>query len=314
MSTFTPSLNLEQVARGGDVGTWDTPTNSNWAITDSVVGGIATIGLNNSNVVLSAGQFQSAGITFNSTLTGSVTITFPSTFTKNYRIRNTCTGSSQFTVTLGTTATGGQVICAPPGESIECINDGANLYFHNLDRVGSYMDWAGSSVPAWISGCTVPPYLNCDGTSFSSGTYPVLANYLGGTTLPDMRGRVRAYLNQTTARMNSSNSGVNGNTLGAGGGSEFMQQHQHTATFTGTSNQTTNSAALVATGGSATALQTGGGANIGQAALLFTATGTVAIGSSLTPNSSTTGATGQSSFAQNMQPTCVGGLTMIRAA
>jgi hypothetical protein len=35
MSTFSPSLNLEEVARNGDIGVWDTPTNSNWTIMDS---------------------------------------------------------------------------------------------------------------------------------------------------------------------------------------------------------------------------------------------------------------------------------------
>ena len=52
MSTFSPNIQYEEVARGGDVGTWDTPTNSNWTITDSVLGGIATVPLNNSNIVL----------------------------------------------------------------------------------------------------------------------------------------------------------------------------------------------------------------------------------------------------------------------
>src|ERR1700694_1424104 len=137
-STFTPNIQLEIPARGDQVGVWDSPVRSDLTLVDLVVGGITTIGLNNSNVVLSAAQFQSAAITFNSTLTGSVTITFPTSFTKPYRIRNQCTGSSAFTITMQTTAAGGQAICAPPGESIECANDGTNLYFHNLDRVGTY--------------------------------------------------------------------------------------------------------------------------------------------------------------------------------
>src|SRR5258708_6198785 len=115
MSTFTVAKNLERVANGADVGTWDAPTNSNWSIVDACLGQSVTVGLNNSNVVLSSPQYQCAQIIFNSTLTGSVLITFPSTFTGPYIIQNLCTGTSAFTVTLQTTVAGGQVVGCPPG-------------------------------------------------------------------------------------------------------------------------------------------------------------------------------------------------------
>lgn len=220
VSTFSPNLNLELVGRGDQVGTWDTPENSDWSIVDLAVGAITTIGLNNSPVVLAAAQFRSKQITFNSTLTGNVTITFPTSFTKSYEVQNLCTGSSTFVITLATTAASGQVVCCPPGETIDVFNDGANLKFKNLARVGAYWDYAGSSVPAWVSGCTVPPYLNCDGSTFSSATYPALAVILGTTTLPDTRGRYRAALNQGTGRITSSQGGVDGNTNYTGGASQ----------------------------------------------------------------------------------------------
>src|SRR6267154_3976478 len=127
-STFTPNIQWEEPARGDDVGTWDIPVNGNGTLIDLVTGAIATISLNNSNVVLSAAQFRSKQITFNSTLTGSVAITFPTSFTKSYEIQNLCTGSSAFLITLATTA-GGQVICCPPGETVDCFNDGVNLKY-----------------------------------------------------------------------------------------------------------------------------------------------------------------------------------------
>lgn len=217
-STFTPNIQIEEPARGDDVGTWDTPVNGNSTLLDLVAGAIATISLNNSNVVLSAAQFRSKQITFNSTLTGSVTITFPTSFTKSYEIQNLCTGSSAFTITLATTAAGAHVICAPPGETIDCFNDGANLTFKNLGRIGSLMDWVGSSVPAWIAGCSIQPYLNCDASPFSAVTYPALAMFLGGTTLPDIRGVSRATLNQGTGRITTAGAGLDGNTnLSVGG-------------------------------------------------------------------------------------------------
>src|SRR5882672_4854572 len=138
VSTFTPNIQLEEPARGDQVGVWDTPVNSNMTTIDKVAGAITTISLNNSPVVLGAAQYQSKQITFNSTLTGSVAITFPTSFHKSYEIQNLCTGSSAFIITLATTAAGGQAIGVPPGETIDCFNDGTNLKFKNLGRVGSH--------------------------------------------------------------------------------------------------------------------------------------------------------------------------------
>src|SRR5215472_5556264 len=172
-STFTANVQIEEPARGDDVGTWDIPVNNNSTLLDLILGGTATIGLNNANVTLSAAQFQCQTITFNSTLTASVSITFPTSFKKPYTIQNLCTGSSAFTITLGTTASGGQVIACPPGQPFDALNDGTNIKFKNFGpHIGGYWDYAGSSLPNWNAACTVPPYLNCDGTSVSSATYP----------------------------------------------------------------------------------------------------------------------------------------------
>lgn len=218
VSTFTPNIQLEEPARGDLVGVWDTPVNGNMTALDSVVGANAIITLNNSNVVLSAAQFKSAIITFVSTLTGSVTITFPTTFTKPYIIQNLCTGSSAFTITLATTTAGGNFIGAKPGDPFDVFSDGSTIKYMNLGLVGSYWDYAGSSVPNWVTACAVPPFLNCDGTSFSSGAYPLLATILGGNTLPDARGRASLYLNGGTGRLTSSGAGIDGNTRFAAGG------------------------------------------------------------------------------------------------
>lgn len=303
-STFTPNIQLEEPARGDQVGVWDTPVNSNMTLVDRILGGITTIGLNNSPVVLSAAQFQSRQITFNSTLTGSVAITFPTSFTKSYEIQNLCTGSSAFTITLATTAAGGQVICCPPGETVDCFNDGSNIKFKNLGRVGSYWDHGGSSVPAWVSGCSVPPYLNCDGSVFSPATYPQLAMFLGGTTLPDSRGRFRAAMNQGTARLNAANS-IDGNTRGAAGGSELLQSHAHANSL----NDPGHLHSVGAMNVSGLNNNNGGGG------------GVFAAGSAQIPNtgSATTGMTITNASAgggnsQNVPPAYVGGLTLIRAA
>lgn len=230
VSTFTPNIQLEEPARGDDVGTWDTPVNANMTLIDKVVGAITTIGLNNSNVVLSAAQFGSKTIIFNSTLTGSVIIFFPSSFTKSYEIQNLCSGTSAFNILLtAPTSQSGQFVSCPPGEIVDVVNDGVNIKFKNLGRVGSYWDYAGSSVPLWVSNCGTNnvgfapvPYLNCDGSAFSSATYPALTVVLGGTTLPNSLGRFRATLNQGSGNLSSAGGNLDGNTIRATGGAQSI--------------------------------------------------------------------------------------------
>ncbi len=302
MSTFTPAKGLEQVARGGDLGTWDTPTNSNWAVVDAALGQVATIPLNNSNVVLSTPQYQSNLITFNSTLTASVSITFPTSFTGFYSVQNLCTGIGSFVITLQTTAAGGQLICAPPGEIVDVFNDGTNLKYRNLGRIGEYMDIAvpAVAVPSWIASCTVPPYLHCGGGTFSAATYPVLNVILGGNTLPDSRGRTRYSFDNGTGRITSVIGGPN--TVGSGGGDQFLQQHLHNNTVTINDPSHVHGGAQTSIGN-----KFQGGLN----PIADTAANTAAAftGITATHNAANTG----SGSAQNMPPLYIGGLTFIRA-
>lgn len=301
VSTFTPNIQLEEPARGDDVGTWDTPVNNNMTLIDLVAGGITTISGAAGSLVLGAAQYQSKMITFNSTLIASIFVTFPTSFKKSYEIQNICTGSSAFTITLQTTASavGAQAICVPPGEIVDIVNDGSNILFKNMGRVGEYMDIAGSSMPNWISGCTKPPYLNCDGSGFSSATYPALAARLGGTTLPDARGRARYALDQGVGRVSSAASGVAGNTLLAGGGDQLMQVHVHPNTLSdpGHTHGTNATAGNTTTGGGGFPAGLNSGATINNA---FTGIGI---------NNANAGAGGS----QNMPPVLVAGLTLIRA-
>jgi hypothetical protein len=300
VSTFTPNIQLEEPARGDYVGTWDTPVNNNMSLIDLVVGGRTTISGAAGSVVLAAAQFQCKTITFNSTLLASITVTLPTSFTKSYEIYHTCTGSSAFLITLQTTAAGGQVVCASPGEIIEVINDGTNIRYKNLDRIGAYWDYAGSSVPAWVSGCTVPPYLPCDATTFSSATYPQLATILGSTTLPDRRGNTGYTLNQGTGRLTTALGGLDGETRGslkttqATIGTSNLPAYTPTGTFTG------NAIANVG-------IVTGGSVTTGGAAQQF-------IGTATTPSGTITmNAQGGVSNVLPVGSATVTGIVMIRA-
>jgi hypothetical protein len=200
---------------------------------DGMLGGAVTVSLTNAPVTLtvpagftatpSAGptQSQNAFINFSGTLTGDCTITFP--MPGFYIVNNRCVVGA-FVVFLASSAPG-NIITAPPGECVEVFCDGVSMWYVGLGRVGEYMDLAAAAVPRWISVCTIPPYLNCDGTTFSATTYPALAALLGGNTLPDSRGGARFALNQGTGRITASGGfGIDGTTLLAAGGTETFNQ------------------------------------------------------------------------------------------
>jgi microcystin-dependent protein len=279
------------------------------------LGQIATTALNNTPVILNSAQFQCAQLVFNSTLTGNVSITFPTSFTGPYIIQNNCTGSSAFVITLQTTVAGGQIVGCPFGEIFDVFNDGTNIKFRNFGRIGRYEDWMCSSAPAWISACTVPPYLTCDGSAFSSAAYPTLTVLLGGTTLPDPRGRARLTLDGGTNRITSSNSGFSGTTIGAAGGSETVTLSSATIPITipaGTVTMNTLNASnrgVSATTGSVVIMVNPPNATLANTDLVS--------GGYVVPTSTsfTFAGTpfGGGLAHQNVQPSYVGGITMVRA-
>lgn len=307
----------------GDLpGTWGSGAiNPDMAAIDGMLGGFVTISLAASPVTLSmpagftatpgAGpvQSQNSMIIFTGTLTAAVTVTFP--MPGYYIVNNLCTVGAYY-VKLASSSPG-NVICAPPGEAVHVFCDGTNMYYVNLARIGSYLDLAASTVPTWITNCTVHPYLNCDGSAFSSITYPTLNSLLGGTTLPDLRGRSRAALNQGTGRITTAGSGVDGNTLLAAGGAETITltaaqlashahpitdvQHNHASGPAG--YYVANATANIAYGGSGLATPIG--------------MNTLNTSSSYTGITATNSNTGGDNPHSNLQPTQMAGLTLIRA-
>lgn len=218
---LTTNLQLAQPTRGSDAGTWDVPVNGNSGILDDAFGSVASIALSSTGVTLTIAQAQKAVLRFSGTITANIAVLLPATpsIFKFWTVENNTTGN--FYVTLGNYA-GGNVVGLPPYEPVQVYSDGTDMKFLNLGRVGSYVDLATTAVPSWITNSTVPPYLNCDGSTFSSATYPALYALLGTTTLPDSRGRFRATLNQGTGRIVSP--GLDANTLLAGGGSQLITQ------------------------------------------------------------------------------------------
>jgi microcystin-dependent protein len=279
-------------------------------IIDACFGTVTTVALSNVPVALTATQVQANLLRFTGTLAGNIAVTIPAII-KSWYVENLCVVGASLYVTLGN-ASGGQIVGLPPGEIVQVVSDGTNIKFISLGRVGTYLDVAATSVPAWITACTVPPYLNCDGTTFSNVTYPFLAAFLGTTTLPDLKGRSRAYLNQGSGRLTTAVGGVDGNTIFAAGGNQGItldvtQIPSITPTFVGTAmtaglsalNNVLRAAGVqVQPGASAIA---GSDLGSGLRTDLFTPAGNInPFGGGLSH--------------PNVQPIQISGITMIRAA
>lgn len=307
----TSNKGLAIPLRGSNVGVWDTPMDGNFSILDNSLGGTATVALTNANVILSSAQYQCVFVNFTGALSANVAITFPNVGSF-YTVQNRTSNSSAFQVTLQTTVAGGEAILCPPYEPFDIMTDATNVRFRSLGRIGTYWDYGGSSVPSWISGCTIPPYLNCDGTTFSSATYPALTVVLGGTTLPDSRGRYRAALNQGQSRITtgSSTGGVDGDTIRASGGSQtttLSSQNMPPVLITDSSH-----AHGVHGGAAVAAVNIGFSApNLGTA--WSSAAGTNFGVTDYATTGITAGSTSPTNFS-NLPPTYVFGLTMIRSA
>lgn len=289
--------------RGSDVGVWDTPLNTNFGLLDNNLGGVATIALSNQPVTLTPAQYQCGTIRLTGALTANVTITFPSV-QGWWLIDNQTTGAFVALLTCGS----GNNIATEPGVATDIFTDGTNVGFRDLGKIGGYWDYAGASVPLWVSACTIPPFLNCNGGTFSAQTYPYLASILGRTTLPDLRGVMRATLNQGTSRITSA-SGIDGDTRFSVGGSQLMQNHNHSGSgTTGTENQSHSHNYSAPSINSST----GGGpfGIVGSGSGATTDTENQSHNHSFSFTTSTSGGGGS----QNMPPTTIGGITMIRAA
>uniref|UniRef100_UPI0005B7F462 tail fiber protein n=1 Tax=Bradyrhizobium sp. Ai1a-2 TaxID=196490 RepID=UPI0005B7F462 len=189
--------------------------NGNATMLDTILGGVGSIAVNpGDNHALTAAEIVNGTISVTGALTSSATITFPAGVMGWWTIENLCTGPG---VLLAAVASGTEAIGLPPGEISDIQVHGTTVRYRNLGRVGSYLDIAAGTVPAWITASTIPPYLNCVGQAFSAATYPALAQFLGRTTLPNFIGTLPAILNQGSGVIEAARGGVDGDTLFARG-------------------------------------------------------------------------------------------------
>lgn len=330
----TVNVGLIVPSTGDLVGTWGSAAlNPDFVALDGYFGGVQTISASATAIVLTSPsgftptpsggptQAQNAVLKFTGALTANVQVTLP--LPGFYIIDNQTTGS--FVLSFAALASG-NVIGIDQGEVQHVYNDGTNVTFVNLGRIGATEIWAGlSALPAWVSACTVPPYLLCDGTVYNFSVYPALGKRLGSAFggngvstfgVPDLRGRMPLPYDGTGTRITTGGCGLNGQTLGAALDDQTVTLARSAlpnvnATLTGTAGTVTVSSIGIGTAqngnvavGGATpiiGIQTGGGS--GTATGTFTPQGSTNLNGNVTQTD-----------VPNVPPTQVTGIAVIRAA
>jgi microcystin-dependent protein len=118
--------------------------------------------------------------------------------------------------------------------TLKSVSDAANAA-SGIIVPGVVLSFAGSAAPS--------KWLLCQGQAVSRTTYADLFSAIGTTygigdgsttfNVPDLGGRVIAGKESSATRLTSGVSGVDGATLGAAGGDENIQQHNHALTDPG---------------------------------------------------------------------------------
>lgn len=232
VNPVTVNVALIVPATGADVDVWGAnDVNPNMVAIDGLFAGVQVISLSSAPVVLTsptgftptpgAGPTQSQNrvLRFTGALSANFLVTLP--VPGVYVVENLTTGNFVFGLRAITLT---EVSYPPQGERVEIYNDGANVRFVGLARMGAVEMWAGIfAMPSWVTSCTKAPYLLCDGTVYNVADYPPLGARLGSTFggngittfgVPDLRGRVPLAYDGTGGRITVAGCGLNGQQLG----------------------------------------------------------------------------------------------------
>jgi microcystin-dependent protein len=314
------------VPNTGDLsGAWGTAAlNPNFVAIDGILAGFATISLSSATTIaltaatgsLTPGagpyQTQNALLKFTGSLTGNCTIQIPQP--GRYIIDNRCTVGS-FYVQISPSSGTGTSVGAPPGRKCTVFYDGTNVDYVDMPEVGSAMDLHGvTALPAWMTACTVSPYLIKDGSVYSTASYTALGTMLGSTFggngittfgVPDERSRFRLALDTgATGRVTNATSGITGTSMGSAGGSQSLQAHSHTNTL----NDPGHAHKLTDGGDPRGSVAVGGNINVTGASYPGSAIANSTTNISVTVNTAGVGGS------QNMPPCIVSFLGLIKTA
>jgi microcystin-dependent protein len=231
------------VPNTGDLsGTWGTAAlNPNFQTLDALFGGITTITLSSATTILlsvpattgvwggTLSQSVNALIRFTGAQTASATIQF--TLPGFYIIENNCTGTTS--VRLQPANLTGNSIGAIPGKKQKVFFDGVHMDYIGLKDPGEAYDLHcnTTTLPPWMTVCSVKPYLIKDGSTYSSSVYVALNQLLGSTYggdgvatfgVPDERNRMRVPVDTVGVSSGTTSNRIqtsfNGTTFNASGG------------------------------------------------------------------------------------------------
>ena len=322
----TPNKYFVVPATGDLVAGWGTAAlNPNFQIIDALFGGVTSISLSGATSITltvppsngswsggsNIGQSSKVMLSLSGAQTGSAVITF--TLPGFYIINNQCTGTT-FVQLAG--AVGSTKIGVPQGKKSHVFYDGVNgMDFVNPPDPGTALDLHGwTALPAWMTACSVSPYLIKDGSVYSSSVYPALAAVLGSTFggngvstfgVPDERARMRVALDTvqggaTSARVTFAVAGFTGSLMGASGGDQRLQSHNHGVTDPGHSHPASAGIGV----GNVVGAAGGGGPIFIQSDGFGHAVGSASTGISINNNGS--------GGSQNMPPSIVSHLALIK--
>lgn len=215
--TTTPILGLLLQGTGNNNNTWGTNLN-NSVITpiENAIKGVNSItGLTGGAYTLTQANAAYQTIGLNGTLTSDLTITVPSSGNR-WVIYNGCSGA--FSVLIKTAAGATHQLPVAVFSDVYC--DGGNVYRTNLQEVGEYFFFAGSSVPNGA--------LECNGASLLRTSYPDLFNAIG-TLHGAVDGTHFTLPNATTSGMFLRSRSAS-NTVGT---AQASQNLSHSHTFSG---------------------------------------------------------------------------------
>lgn len=255
-------------------GAWGTSAlNPNFQSIDTLFGGVTTITLSTATTILlsvpattgiwpggNPSQSMNALIRFTGVQSASATIQF--TLPGFYIIDNQCTGG--FSTRLQPSNLTGNCVGAINGKKHHVFYDGVHMDYVDMPDPGTAIDLNTNTttLPPWMTACTVSPYLIKDGSTYSSAIYPALAQLLGSTYggngvttfgVPDERARVRLGVDTiqaasaaTSARITGASGGFNGSVLGTSGGTSAITLiTANLPPYTPSGSVTTNPAFLV---------------------------------------------------------------------
>lgn len=125
MASPTPNLGMTYPARGGSVGTWDTPLDTNFDTLDAVIGATTSVAAAGTGATLTQTQANARRISITGVLTQNYLLTFPA-IGGEWVVANGCTGN--FTVTLKVTGSAVTAITINQGDNIVVSSNGTDLF------------------------------------------------------------------------------------------------------------------------------------------------------------------------------------------